>query len=170
MNTITINLTSAVSDTYILREEVYLSDITEVVFDVTGMSFLKAPLNIKFNWGDGSPIYTEINNFFAEKQTLTQTIYGNPLTVVKEYRHTYSPQANSLTTKLSCQAKVKFFDNTSCVIVQPFTIYSPSFHEKIEDLTLSQTSFIDTTKSILYTFQTKKDGSVIESVYFDTAT
>ena len=171
MNTLTINLTSASGDTYLIRDEVYLSDVTLVTFTVLGMSFSKPPTNIKFNWGDNSSIYSENNNFFTEEKDLViQSIYGAPLSIVKDYTHTYSPAVNSLTTKLSCQVKVSFYDNTSCIIVQPLTIYTPSFHAKVEDLTLSQTAFIGTDASMLYTFQTKRDGSIIESVYSSTST
>jgi len=171
MNTLTVYLSSSPSSTYIVEDEIYFTDVTDVSFNVDDVSFHKPPLSIKFDWGDLSLIYTELNDFFStEPNTITQSVYGSPITLIKEYKHTYSPSIEALTTKLSCQVKVTYYDSTSCVFVQPITIYTPSFHAKVEDITLLQTAFIDNYSSVLYTFMASKDGSVIESVYSNTAT
>lgn len=162
----TIYLSSNPSSTQINNGVVYLSDISTVVVSVTGISISKPPISIKFSWGDDSPIYTEHNDFFTKEiDPVKQALYGFNYTIIKDYSHVYTPSTTSLTKNLTCQALVTYYNGTSCRFIQPITIYSPSFYSKIEDLSLLQNNIVDSNGSILFTFQSQKDGYVLESLY-----
>ena len=168
MITTTVYLSSNPSSTIIFNDSVELIDITNVVFNLDDVSLLKPPLNIKFNWGDLSATEQYINDFFTDEiNAVNEFLYGFNYTIMKDYNHIYSPSETSITRKLSAQALITYFDRTSCLFIQPFTIYSPSFNQRIGDMEILKSNFIDKSGNILYTFGTKNDGYVIDAVMYN---
>ena len=166
----TIYLSSNPASAQINYNTVYLSDISTVYLNVTGVNLTKPPVNIKISWGDESPIETYSNNFFtSEIDPVKQALYGFNYSIVELYSHSYDPSSSSLTKNLTCQALVTYFDGTSCRFVQPITIYSPSFYNRIADLSLIQNNIVDNSDSVLFTFQSQKDGYILESLYTPTS-
>lgn len=162
----TIYLSSSPSSTQISYTPVYLSDISTLIVNVSGINLSKPPINIKISWGDNTPVYIEYNKFFStELNQVNEIFYGFDYSIIKNYSHIYSPSDTSLTKNLTCQALITYFDGTSCRFVQPITIYSPSFYSRIEDLHLLQNNIVDNNDKVLFTFLAQKDGYVLESLY-----
>lgn len=166
----TIYLSSNPSSAQINYSSVYLSDISTLIVNISGVSLTKPPVNIKFDWGDNSKVeifnneFSNIENF----NSVNEATYGYSYSIMREYSHVYSPSDTSLTKNLTCQALVTFYNGSSCRFVVPITIYSPSFYSRVEDLSLIQNNFTDNRGSILFTFQTQKDGYILESLYTPT--
>lgn len=165
----TIYLSSNPASTQINYNTVYLPDISTLIINVTGIDLSRAPTSIKIAWGDYTDSEITSNDYFKTNiDTVKQAIYGFDYSIIKDYSHVYYPSTTSLTRNLTCQALVTYYNGDICRFVQPITIYSPSFYSRIGDLSLLQSNITDNEGSVLYTFQSQKDGYVIESLYTPT--
>lgn len=156
-----INLSSNPLSQLIFYPIRYLSDIIKVEVNFSSIDLSKILVGVKIDWGDNTStiqIKTDnINKFnYTYKKGYSQQI--------DSYFHVYEYSKTSLIKELSCQFLLSYIDGSSCRFVQPLTIVSPSFYNKIEDLYLLENNILED-KSILYTFISKKNNQVIESVY-----
>lgn len=169
MNSYTILLSSNPSTTVRYLNSVTLNDISNVTLSLSAVDRTRIPISLKIRWGDNSADEFSSNNFFVDysKQSILDQIqYSINYTILKDYNHIFYPSSTALTTVLSCQLLLTYQDSTSCRFVQPITLYSPSFYSKVGDLSLINSSFVSTDKSLLYTLATI-DGSITE-LMFDT--
>ena len=173
MNNLTVTLSSNPSSTLIFNEEVYMSDMTNLTLNLTYASRTVVPFSLKIRWGDntGDEFYT--NNLFPteeELSTVDEIVQGGNYTLLyTDYNHIFQPSATTLVRKLTCQALLTYLNTLSCRFVVPITIYSPSFHTKIGNLSLLNSTMYNADKNVLLTFGTEIDGSVLESVIDNTA-
>lgn len=154
MNTSTIYLSSNINSTNIASTGVELVDMSTLSIILTGIDTVNIPFNVTINWGDSSDIevYSAAVTNFA---TLTST----------QYNHIYYPSSTSLNNSLTCTVNVTYLINLStCSFVVPINVRAPSFYTKVNDMILLQTNIIDTNNSILYTFGTQANGSVVETL------
>jgi hypothetical protein len=165
MTTITLPISSNVSSTFISYQEIQSSCPLKLVVDVSEISLDKSPISIKFRWGDGSEDEIYYNDYFTQEDVVNQVLYGFDYSIIKPYSHDYGCSSLSLTKQLSCQCLVSYFDGTSCRFVQPISLYTPSFIEKVGDVTLLETNIVDTDYTTQYTMYSDKEGYVMESIY-----
>jgi len=154
MNTFSITLSSNTSSTSITTNEVYLTDLTTLYVNLTNISIENLPKDISISWGDGSIVET-----YSTKLTDFSILTGS------SYSHIFYPSTDTLTKNISCQLTVSYIKSlASCTFTIPVTIIAPSYYNKINDLILLQSNIIDENNSILFTFGSISDGSIIETV------
>ena len=159
MNTFILQLSSNALTTEVVYPEKYFSGRVSMVLDNNNIYTGNTLTNFKIKWDGETDVEIYQTHFNILK--VLNTDYYNAL---REYDHLYHPSDSTLTKRLTCQALVTYFDGTSCRFIQPITIYSPSFHDKIQDLTLIENNFTDNNGSIIYTLHSKRDNSIIETL------
>lgn len=156
-----INLSSNPSSQLIYYPVKYLSDVVKLEVNFGGIDISKILIGVKIDWGDGTPIVQiKTNNTNKYKRTFKR---GYSQEIDRRF-HVYEYSTSSLIKELSCQFLCTYVDGSTCRLVQPLTIVSPSFYNKIEDLYLLENNILED-RSILYTFLSKKNDQVLESVY-----
>ena len=159
MNTLILQLSSNASTTEVVYPEKYFSGRVNMIIDNHNIYTGDTLTNFKIQW-DGQTDAEIYQTHFNVLKVFNTDYYG----ILKEYDHIYHPSDSTLTKKLTCQALVTYFDGASCRFIQPITIYSPSFHDKIQDLTLIENNFTDNNGSIIYTLHAKRDNCIIETL------
>lgn len=162
----TLQLSSNSQSTIVNFIPILLSTPNNVTLNLSNVSRHKTPINTTIRWGDNTPDLYTVNNFLEGKTNLNvveEAIYGADYTILKDYSHVFTTQQGSLQTNLTCQALVKYYDNTSCLFKIPFILVSPSFYTKIEDINIVSSNFFNPDGSILYSFNASADNSIIEA-------
>jgi hypothetical protein len=165
MTTATLYLSSNITSTVIYYSPIHSSCPLTLNVDVGEISLDKSPISIKISWGDNTAIEEYFNDYFTQENVVNQVLYGFDYSIIRKYSHEYGCSTSALTRNLSCQFLVTYFDGTSCRFVQPISLYTPSFTEKIGDLYLLQTNIVDTDYTTLYTMYSDKGSRVIESLH-----
>lgn len=168
-NNTVIYLSSGSTSTTISLDTVFLTSPTNLTLNLSKVSRHKTPINTTIRWGDNTPDIFTVNNFLEGKADLNvveEMTYGADHTILKEYSHLLSTVQGTLQTNLTSQVLVKYYDNSSCLFNIPIVIISPSFYTKIEDINIVNTNFFNIDGSILYTFNTGSDNSIIEAALY----
>jgi hypothetical protein len=167
----TLYLSSNPSSATVFLSSVVFSDTTNAVISLSGIDRSRIPVSLRFRWGDNSSDEFYTNNFFinyTELSIIDQIQNNINYTLLKDYEHIFYPSSTSNVVNLTCQSLLTYHDGTSCRFIQPISIYSPSYYQRIGDLKLSNINYIDTDRSMLFTFTTSQ-GEVVDFV-FDSET
>ena len=163
MNSLTLTLTSEVDTySYYLSGKV-LTDTTMVNLVLSSLPFntTQLPVKLTINWGDNSTIDSLKAHYFNLSTSILSAAKPDILTNISQ--HLYHPSTTSTVYALTCEVTLDYINNKQYYFNIPIQIISPSFHEKIGDITLLQSSILDY-NSMLYVFGTAVDNNVIETI------
>ena len=170
MNTKTVILSSTQYIKTFSLNSVTLVDMTTLSFCFSSINTDRVPIVVEFDWfGDSS-----VKDTYKASPTTGWAVSATTFIHLsaKTYSYTYLPESNTQTKSFSCiitctnlifnnQSTVESYD---FVFVQPITIIAPSFYNKVNDMNILQTNIIDENNSVLITFGTSANGSVIETI------
>lgn len=168
MNTKTVVISATTFLPVIYLNSITLVDMTNLSFNLSNIPCGRDPIVIEFDWYGNRSVtntYTAhpVKGFGALLSTFTQLS-------AKTYDYMYLPGENTLVKSFSCIIKYTnlVFNNRAAVnsyavtIIQPITIFAPSFYNKIGDMDILQTNIINS--SVLITLGTAANGGVIETL------
>ena len=163
MNSLTLYLTGAVDTYSYYLSGKTLTDITMINLVLSSLPFDEThlPFKLTVNWGDGSATDTQKAHYFNLSSAILSATKPDILTNVAQ--HLYHPSDTTTMRALTCEVTIDYINNKQYYYNIPIQITSPSFQEKIGDITLLQTSIINYT-NMLYVFGTAVDNNVIETV------
>lgn len=169
MNTFNITLSNNESTYAVTTDTVYLTDLSTLYITLSNIVSKAVIKTVLINWGDGSNIESYSPSISGNANSL---IYNITKLTDNTYSHIYYPSTDTLTRSISCtlsalNCRNGLDDNSAAgayIFKIPINIVAPSFYNKVNDLMLLQSNIIDTDNSVLYTFGTVSNGSIVETI------
>jgi hypothetical protein len=154
----TVNIASISTDEIKVLPRVVMQDTSDLIINFQNI-YLNEPLcSLKIEWGDMSPQENIRPNFF--KEAINNVRYYD---IDWDQKHTYNPSSTKLAMTLICQVMAVYCNGEFSRWYIPVTIYSPSYHSRINDLHLISTNFLSKNDNdLLYTLHTSKNDQVVE--------
>jgi len=142
MNTVTVSLTSSLTDYMRVLPTLVMDDHTKLTLNLEGLTEKVIPVYLKIDWGDGTS-ETHNNNIYNTARLEQNALVFNP--IFAEYKtKEYYPSETCLYKCLTAQVFVNYANGDNNWHLIPIKIRTYDYFESIYDLKLDNTSILPT--------------------------
>lgn len=140
MNTVTVALTSSLTDYIRVLPMLVMDDYTKLTLNLDGLTEKVIPVYLKIDWGDGTS-ETHNNNIYKATRSEQNALTFNPIFAESKTKE-YYPSETCLYKCLTAQVFVNYANGDNNWHLIPIKIRTYDYFESIYDLTLDNTDIL----------------------------